>query len=70
MTGNYSLSIDIGERLRLRKKDHVKNLVNLSNSYFLAGFEQRSLKILDEALDFDVQNKKALELKAAIESIR
>ncbi|MCB1176890.1 MAG: SpoIIE family protein phosphatase [Leptospiraceae bacterium] len=44
--GLYALSTEMGERVRIRNPEHVRNLFNLTYSYILSGNEARSQKLL------------------------
>jgi tetratricopeptide (TPR) repeat protein len=62
----YQEATELGERVRIREPNHVKNLINLSHSYFLAGNRERAGHILDEALEMEPENSIALRLKEKI----
>ena len=60
-------SIDIGERVRLRNPYHLKNLINLIQSYASSGNLPRALEILDATLKLQPENEKVQRLKMQIE---
>jgi tetratricopeptide (TPR) repeat protein len=62
LVGKLKLSVDYGESIRLREPKLVRNLVNLADVYRLQDLIPRANKILNEALNIDSTNKKALEL--------
>lgn len=62
----YTEATELGERVRIREPKHVKNLINLSHSYYLAENRERSQHILDEALKLEPDNSIVLRLKEKI----
>lgn len=66
MVGEYDTAADYGERLRIRKPDLVKNLINLSDIYLLMGFMHRSIMLLDHAEELQPGSEKAQRLRQAI----
>ncbi len=60
---NFTRAIDLGERIRIRTPDNVKNLVNLGHSYLLQKNKERAGYIIDKALEIDPKNNVALRLK-------
>lgn len=65
LAGKYSRAADVGEQLRLRDRDMINNLVNLSDSHRLSGNMDRARKILQElkALDPGNEHLSLLETK-------
>ena len=61
--GDFKQSIDLGERVRLRNRQSVANLVNLAQAYIMAENPERSLMIIDEALALDPNHRTALAVK-------
>lgn len=56
-------SIELGERLRSRSPSHLKNLVNLADSYRISENLGRARKLFAEAKSVDSQDPKVLELE-------
>lgn len=52
----YQLSIEYGERLRLRERRNIKNLKHLAKNYELTGNYFRSKFLMDEAVFFEKVN--------------
>ena len=48
-TGQYHAAADFGERLRLRNREHLKNLLNLADTYRLNRNYERAAALLEEA---------------------
>jgi hypothetical protein len=63
MIGHTKTGIELGEALRLREPNNVKNLLNLADIYHSIGNKIRSNKIAQEALENDPSNEKALEIQ-------
>ena len=61
--GNVNFAADYGERLRLRKPDHIHNLFNLSRTYNSLGNRQRAFLMLDKIISLEPENEKARRLK-------
>jgi tetratricopeptide (TPR) repeat protein len=55
-------AIDFGERVRLRDPGHVKNLINLGQTYLADKNYQRAENILTSALALDPENPSLLRL--------
>ncbi len=49
-------AIDFGERVRLRDPNHVKNLINLGQTYLADKNLSRAENILSSALELDPEN--------------
>lgn len=60
--GKTKYGIELGEALRLRDPSNIKNLLNLSDLYYIADNYTRATKIAKEALNYDPNNKEALEI--------
>lgn len=69
-SGKYRESADIGEIIRLRNPKHLKNLLNLADSYRLLGNFERSMKMISEARILHPDNKTALEIETALQEHR
>ncbi|MEI1279316.1 SpoIIE family protein phosphatase [Leptospira venezuelensis] len=54
---------ELGEKLRVRSPNHLKNLINLSDIYRLLGNSFRAKKLLDEASILSPDDPKIAELK-------
>ena len=67
MQGNLVKATDLGERLRLRDPHLVKNLINLSDIYALQKNFDRADKLIDQAIELDPENKKAADIKKALQ---
>lgn len=75
--GQYQSAADYGERMRLRNRAHLKNLLNLADTYRLSRNFERAASVLDEArglpgseefvrkLDDHLKRNAALREKAA-----
>ncbi len=50
LAGQFAEAIDYGERCMLREPDHLNNLLNLADSYRLAGNDDRAKQILARAI--------------------
>lgn len=61
----YGLAADLGERVRLREPDRVRNLLNLSDVYMRMGNTGRCLELLDKALKLEPKNAQAAKLREA-----
>ena len=66
LAGQYSRAADVGEQLRLRDRDMVKNLINLSDCHRLAANRDRATKILKEVLILDPENGNAQLLQGKL----
>ncbi len=55
-------AMELGEALRLREPRNLKNLLNLSDVYYITGNLNRANKIAKEAILFDPNNEKAMKL--------
>jgi len=67
LLNQLELAIDVGEALKLREPQNVKNLINLADSYRLAKNYSRAEKILNYALEKEPNNPKAIKLKQILE---
>ena len=65
--GNPGRAIELGERLRLRDPDLVRNLVNLADSYRLEGNRGAALLLLDRVRELEPDNSSVLKLAAVLE---
>jgi serine phosphatase RsbU (regulator of sigma subunit) len=59
----YDLACSIGERVKLRDPNHIRNLINLSDSYFLLGNQINAELLIDLVLKMEIDNKYALKRK-------
>ncbi len=66
-TGNFRKAADFGERVRLRKPDHIKNLLNLGDVYFLLKNYNRATELFTRVLDLDPANQLASRAMAKLE---
>lgn len=64
--GQLNRSADLGERLFLRDRKHLLNLLNLSAVYFEMGVMARALFMVTRALEVDADNSQAMALEARI----
>lgn len=62
--GNFRKACDLGERVKLRIPKHVKNLINLADSYFMLGDVPRAIYIIESSLKLSPNNKFASDRKA------
>ncbi len=62
--GQPNLAADHAERVRLRSRDMVPNLLNLAQAYLVMKNYERAQKILEEALAVEPENERALRLQA------
>ena len=67
MGGRLAEALDMGESLRLRDPDHVRNLINLADAHRLDGNKARAKKILAEAAEQEPQNADVLRLREMVE---
>ncbi len=65
----FEASCELGERVRLRDPNHVRNLINLTDSYFFSGDYKRSKFLINIVLKLDKSNKHALKRSSEIEKI-
>ncbi len=63
MCGRYEEALDLGESVRLRDPDHIRNLVNLADVYRLHGNPERARKILVEVHERSPENADAARLE-------
>ncbi|MBP9889065.1 MAG: SpoIIE family protein phosphatase [Leptospiraceae bacterium] len=64
---NFEESIDYGERVRIRNPYHLKNLINLVQSYASSGKLFRAQEILESASRLQPENEKIQRLKTQID---
>jgi len=64
---NFEESIDYGERVRIRNPYHLKNLINLVQSYASSGKLLRAQEILESASKLQPENEKIQRLKTQID---
>ncbi|HMV76608.1 MAG TPA: SpoIIE family protein phosphatase [Leptospiraceae bacterium] len=69
-SGKYREAADIGEIIRLRNPKHLKNLLNLADSYRLMGNFERSMKMISEVRILHPDNRTALEIETALQEHR
>lgn len=69
MTGQYAVSVEYGERLRLRKPGVAKNLFNLADAYRLLGNPVKAQEVLHHGLMIENDNPYALKLKKVLEQL-
>lgn len=60
---NFTLGIAYGERYRLRNPNSIRNLMNLYDLYFKSKNYEKSIPLLDQILELDPLNQKALAWK-------
>lgn len=60
---NFSLGIAYGERYKLRNPNSIRNLMNLYDLYFKSKNYEMSIPLLDQILELDPLNQKALAWK-------
>ena len=65
--GLYDQAIDLGERLRLRDPEHVRNLVNLADTYRLTRRLDRAFVLFEEAQALDPGSNAVRRLSAVID---
>ncbi|MCB1167579.1 MAG: SpoIIE family protein phosphatase, partial [Leptospiraceae bacterium] len=66
LDGQYDRAADLGEQLRLRDRELVKNLVNLADCHRLAGNMKRARKILNEARELNSEDENVRLLESRI----
>ena len=62
----YKEAAILGERYRLRDPKHIKNLVNLADTYRYLNKLEKTQKFLTRALHLEPDNKHALKLKESL----
>ncbi|HNC01222.1 MAG TPA: SpoIIE family protein phosphatase, partial [Leptospiraceae bacterium] len=60
--GRIDESIELGERLRLRRKQNIPNLLNLAECYRMQNQIERANLLLKDVLAFDKENKIAKDM--------
>ncbi|MCR9141928.1 MAG: SpoIIE family protein phosphatase [bacterium] len=68
--GRPNKAADFAERVRLRSREMVPNLLNLAQAYLVLNNFERSQKILEEALSVEPDNERALRLQASVSAGR
>jgi serine phosphatase RsbU (regulator of sigma subunit) len=58
----YENAIELGERLRLRRKQNINNLINLAECYISIGQYDRGKTILTDVLNIEPNNNLALDI--------
>ena len=58
----YENAIELGERLRLRRKQNINNLINLAECYISIGQYDRGKTILTDILNIEPNNNLALDI--------
>ncbi len=66
MIADHSWGIEIGERVRLREPQNLKNLLNLSELYSLSQNYKRAEELLQYYLKLDPENQNAMHLMEVI----
>lgn len=61
--GDYNLACDLGERVKLREPEHIRNLILLSDLYNLLGNEARANQIIDEAKKIEPNHPNIIKRK-------
>jgi len=65
--GDYVSACDIGERVKLRNPNHIRNLINLADAHFFNGNPMRSMAILEKVLELEPNNAYAIKRKNVFE---
>ncbi|EQA43829.1 SpoIIE-like protein phosphatase domain protein [Leptospira broomii serovar Hurstbridge str. 5399] len=68
-SGKIERAADLGERLRLREPNHVKNLLNLSRIYLVLKKYDSALAIAMEAFELDSKNERIAKLLDLLKSL-
>jgi len=63
---NYERAADFGERLHLRERYSITNLVNLADIYLQQGNFERSKALTDSAAQLEPENRKVKQLSSAL----
>ncbi len=66
-SNQFDLACDLGERLRLREPNDVKNLINLADSYRHNHNLARSFFLVQAAIKLEPENAQALKLKQILQ---
>ena len=66
--GKYEKSAELGERVRMRQPENVKNITNLADIYYRLGNKERALSMVRRALRVDADDTRALQLKTRLEA--
>lgn len=68
--GNLEKAAEVGERLRIRNPELMKNLINLVEIYYLLKNYDRAHILVDEALRIEPENTRLMELKKRVENAK
>jgi tetratricopeptide (TPR) repeat protein len=63
---NFEEAIELGERLRLRRKQNINNLINLAECYIALNQNDRAKLLLHDVLLLERDNVSALEILEGI----
>jgi HAMP domain-containing protein len=66
-TGDYPSASDLGERVKLRNPNHVRNLINLADANFFGGNPERAKTLIDKVLEIEPNNAYAIKRKSVFE---
>lgn len=66
MSSEFDAAAEFGERLRLRDRKRIKNLINLADIHSLRNNFKRASYIVSEALVLDPDNDKAMKLEQVV----
>ena len=67
MAAEFRKAADMGERVRIRNPELVKNLINLAEIYTKLGEKKRAKIMIENALDRNPDNSRALKVKKILD---
>jgi serine phosphatase RsbU (regulator of sigma subunit) len=65
--GEYEQACDIGERVKLRDPEHIRNLINLADAHYMLGNVPRAKILISDVLKYDSENSHAIKRKKSLE---
>ena len=68
--GKLEKAADYGERIRLREPHNTRYLLNLARIYAAMGNHKRSAGFLEQVLEAEPDNEKALKLQEQLKKAR
>ncbi len=65
--GDYQAACEIGERVKLRNPNHIRNLINLADSHFFSDNFDRAKVLIEKVLELEPTNQHAIKRKSVFE---